>query len=212
MNKKNVRLPFTDVEIEQLTAGHPITDAADFLQSTIVQNHNARHLKGLELGSGNGIITFMLALQKPDWQLTGIELQPELYELSIRNNKRVGLSCSFVQGDLREFRAQLGYMTFDLIYSNPPWVRAGAGKVSPDEGRAQSRQEITCTMKDVLTCIDWCLTVDGSAWIVYPLDRKTELAKEMMRINLEAVNLYHSEQRPHSFVACLRHKPAGQRW
>ncbi len=212
MNKTKVRLPYTEIEIKQLAAGHPITEASDFLQSTIVQNLKAEHLTGLELGSGNGIVTFMLSLQNPGWQLTGIELQPELYDLSIVNNKGLGLSCKFILGDLRGFRSQLGYKTYDLIYSNPPWVRAGAGKVSPDEVRALSRQEISCTMKDILLCIDWCLKEDGSAWIVYPLDRKKELAKEMMRIDLEAVNLYHSEQSQQSFVACLRRKPAGQRW
>lgn len=212
MNKKKVQLPFGDLVIDQLADGHPVTDAADFLQSTIIQNIKTEELKGLELGSGNGIITFMLALQRPQWQLTGIELHPELHELSLRNNAKLGLSCSFVLGDLREFRSSLDFRSFDLICSNPPWIKAGSGKVSPDEVRAAGRQEITCSMKDILVCIDWCLSDKGCAWIIYPLKRKAELAKEMMRINLEAVNLYHSKEHPDSFVARLKRKPSGQSW
>jgi len=212
MNNAKVKLPFGDLEIEQLAEGHGVTEAADFLQSTIINNTEAKALKGLELGSGNGIVTFMLALQRPDWQLTGIELQPELYELSFSNNKKIGQNCRFILGDLREFRTQLEFKEYDLIYSNPPWIKAGSGKISSDEIRNVSRQEITCSMKDILICTDWCLSPEGSAWLVYPMERKAELTNEMMRINLEAINLYHSELYPHLFVTCLKRKPMSQSW
>lgn len=212
MNKTTVKLPYSDIEIEQQAEGHAVTDAADFLQSTIINNTKKNSLKGLELGSGNGIITFMLALQRPDWQLTGIELQAELDDLAAQNCLKLGLGCRFILGDFREFRSQLEYRGFDLIYSNPPWIRAGSGKISPDEARALSRQEVSCTMKDILICMDWSLAPEGCAWIIYPLDRKAELAREMMRIDLEVVKLYYSEQSPDSFVACLKRKPVSQSW
>jgi len=212
MNTIKVKLPFSDIEIEQLADGHPVTEAADFLQSTIIDKTQENRVKGLELGSGNGIISFMLALQKPDWQLTGIELQKELLDLAQSNNARLGLDCRFISGDLREYKTCLEYRAFDLIYSNPPWIKAGSGKVSPDEGRAMSRQEITCTMKDILACIEWSLNENGVAWLIYPNDRKPELANELMRTELEAAGLFSSEISPHSFVAKLKRKPVSKHW
>jgi tRNA1(Val) A37 N6-methylase TrmN6 len=212
MNRIKVKLPFTDIEIEQLEGGHPVTEAADFLQKTVAAKVRKTEVRGLELGAGNGIITLMLALQKPDWQLRGIDLQKELVDLAERNNARLGLSCRFTLGDLREFRSQLDYKGFDIIYGNPPWVKSGSGKVSPDFTRAMSRQEITCTMADVLVCIDWCLAEDGEAYIVYPMERKADLAKEVMRTELEVSNLFESELSPRSFIAKLKRKKMTLKW
>jgi tRNA1(Val) A37 N6-methylase TrmN6 len=212
MNSIKVKLPFTDIEIEQLPDGHPVTEAADFLQQAVISNVKQPVARGLELGSGNGIITLMLALQRSNWQLTGIDLQKELVDLAERNNARLGLSCRFMLGDLREYRSQLDYRAYDIIYSNPPWVKTGSGKVSPDFTRAMSRQEVTCTMRDILVCIDWCLAQEGGAYIIYPLERKAELAKEVMRMELEVSNLFESELSPSTFIAKLRRKAMTLKW
>lgn len=205
-------MPFNGHEIKQLASGHPVTEAADFLQKTIVENTKDRVLKGLELGSGNGIISFMLALQKPQWKLMGIELQKELLYLAVSNNDKLSLSCSFVEGDIRDFQRLLNHKGFELVYSNPPWIKAGTGNISPDPVRAMSRQEVSCTMKDVLACIEWCLSDNGTAWIIYPQDRKAELALEIQRTGLLVSGMFHSELSPRSFIARLMRKPVSQKW
>lgn len=212
MNSIKVKLPFTDIEIEQLADGHPVTDAADFLQSTIISNTRQGNLNALELGSGNGIISFMLALQRPNWQVTGIELQKELSDLAERNNTQLGLSCSFISGDLREHKTLLRFQGYELVFSNPPWIKAGAGQVSPDKTRAISRQEISCTMSDILACIDWCLSTEGSAWIIYPQQRKGELARELAKMKMEVSRLFEAEENPLYFIAKLRRTQASNHW
>lgn len=211
-NKNTIKLPFSDAEIKQLSGGHPVTSAADYLQKTIIREMPDMPLKGLELGSGNGIITIMLLLQRPNWQLTGIELQKELSDIAEQNRRELNLACRFEQGDIRTCRTKLAHQEYDLVYSNPPWVKLGSGLVSPDESRALSRQEIACSMKDVLNCIEWCLNMDGTAFIVYPSERKTELGLEIMRTELEVLNLYKAEEFGDIFVAKLRHKPPVQSW
>lgn len=212
MNSEKVKLPFGEFEIEQLPGGHAVTEAAEFLQQVVIANVKSDIAKGLELGSGNGIISLMLALQKPHWQLTGLEIQKELVDLSERNNARLGLACRFMLGDLREHRSLLDYKGYDIIYGNPPWVKSGSGMVSPDFARAMSRQEVTCTMRDVLVCIDWCLAQKGTAYVIYPVERKPELSKEIMRMELEVSNLFESESYPGSFIAKIRRKAMALRW
>lgn len=212
MNRTKVKLPYSDIEIEQLPDGQPVTDATAFLQDTIVKNTQQSVLNGLELGSGNGTVSFMLALQNPQWMLTGIELQSELADLAMENNARLSLNCNFIQGDLREHRKLLKHQGYELIYSNPPWVKANSGLVSPNPSRALSRQEISCTMKDVLACIEWCLAPNGIGWIIYPLERKIDLSKEIMQTELEVCNMHQSELSPHSFIAKLRKKAEARKW
>ncbi len=212
MNSIKVKLPFTNIEIEQLAEGHPVTDAADYLQNTIIGNTRQGSLNALELGSGNGIISFMLALQRPNWQMTGIELQKELSDLADLNNARLRLKCSFISGDLREYKTLLKFQGYELIFSNPPWVKAGAGNISPDKTRALSRQEITCTMSDILACVDWCLSPEGSAWIIYPQQRKAELARELAKMELEVGRLFEAEENPLCFIAKIRRKQESNHW
>jgi tRNA1(Val) A37 N6-methylase TrmN6 len=212
MNQTKVSLPFTEQELIQLSGGHPVTDAADFLQTTIAQQTTEVALNGLELGSGNGIVSIMLALQKPRWTLTGIEIQPELHSLSETNAIRTGVQCSFINADLRQHKGSLRHGGYQLIYSNPPWVKAGTGMVSPDEARAISRQEITCTLKDILSCLEWCLSTEGTAWLIYPLERKPELAREVRFTALEIVNIIQNESYPRLFITKLRHKALEKMW
>lgn len=212
MNQTKVSLPFSELEIMQLSGGHAVTEAADFLQQTVMQQTTEDVLTGLELGSGNGIISIMLALQKPLWTLTGIEIQSELHGLSETNALSTGVQCRFVNADLRQHKGSLKHGGYQLIYSNPPWVKAGAGMVSPDETRAISRQEITCTLKDILACLEWCLSTDGTAWLIYPQERKPELAREVRFTALEIVNIITSESFPRLFIAKLRHKALEKMW
>jgi tRNA1(Val) A37 N6-methylase TrmN6 len=212
MNKVKVKLPYSDIEVEQLPDGQPVSEATNFLQETIIANTPRNSLTGLELGSGNGVVSLMLALQKPYWQLTGIELQRELVELSQSNNQKLGLKVRFLPGDLREYQQLLIHEGYDLIYANPPWIKASCGQISPNPTRALSRQEITCTMKDILRCVDWCLDLKGFGWIIYPIERKAELAREIVQTELEVCNVFETELSPRSFIAKLRKKAGKEIW
>jgi tRNA1(Val) A37 N6-methylase TrmN6 len=212
MNKIKVKLPFTDTEIEQLESGHPVTEASAFLQETIVVNTPEKELKGLELGSGFGIVSFMLALQRPQWDLEGIELVKELTDLAADNNLKLGLNCRFITGDIRDHRSLLRYKDYGLVFSNPPWCKKGSGKLSPDPLKNAARHETTCRMRDIMVCIDWCLNETGTAWTVYPLERKEDLPKAMIGTNLEVSELIKSQEYPKLFIAKLRRKPVSNHW
>ncbi len=203
MNRTRVLLPMDNEELFQLPQGQGVTEAADLLQQTILRQLGQEPLAGLELGSGSGIITFMLARQRPDWQLTGIELQPELVKLATENNRRLGLDCSFIRGDLREHQNLLGRHAFGLVYANPPWVRTGAGKASPDQVRALGRQEIGCCMRDIVACLDWCLNERGSGFLIYPLSRREELQRELDLTGLRVRKLFTSAASPRAFIAWI---------
>ncbi len=212
MNQTKVKLPFTDAEIEQLQKGHPVTDASVFLQDTVIKYTEAETLLGLELGSGFGIVSFMLALQKPGWQLEGIELFKELTDLAQENNLKLGIDCHFITGDIRDHKSLLKYRQYDLIYSNPPWCKMGDGKLSLDALRTAARHETTCRMRDIMVCIDWCLKPGGTAWTIYPIERKPDLERALLGTGLDVPGMIHSTDYPKSFIAKLVRKPAGKHW
>lgn len=79
----------------------------------------------VDLGTGSGAIAITLAAERPDWQLTAIDLSPAALQVAKRNAERHGVvaQIDFRQGDfllpLTEKSQQL-----DLIISNPPYIAA----------------------------------------------------------------------------------------
>lgn len=76
----------------------------------------------LDLGTGTGAIALALASERPDCQVTAVDLIPEAVALAQRNAEHLGIrNIEIVQS--RWFSALEG-QTFSLIVSNPPYIDA----------------------------------------------------------------------------------------
>lgn len=74
----------------------------------------------LDLGTGTGAIALALASERPDCQVTGIDLQPAAVALAQHNAQKLAISnARFLQGDW--FMPVAGQL-FALIASNPPYI------------------------------------------------------------------------------------------
>ena len=141
----NSRLQASDADCGEENAPQPcglriIQDPARFcfgmdavLLSAYVQMKKAR--RGLDLGTGNGIIPILLSDRTDCEHLTGLEIQPASADLAERSVALNGLQdrISIVQGDIREADRIFAAASFDFITSNPPYRTAGSGKVSGKE-------------------------------------------------------------------------------
>lgn len=79
-------------------------------------------LQVLDLGTGTGAIALALAAERPAWQVTGVDRVAEAVELAQRNARQLQLgNISFQAGD---WFAGLSSRHFDLVVSNPPYIRA----------------------------------------------------------------------------------------
>ena len=186
MKKKPVLLPFGKT-IFQLDAGQSISSDTSFLTGTVLSNCEFTKQNVLEMGSGNGIISIMISHFRPKWEILGIEIQPELTELSLQNNKLAGTKADFFIADLRGFTAS---EQFDIIISNPPYFRQNEGKLSPQKIRAISRYELKCKMSDVLTAIKRNLHNNGKAFVMYPESRSEELKKKAKKVDLKIIQKF----------------------
>ena len=74
----------------------------------------------LDLGTGTGAIALALASERPDCQLTGIDLQPEAVALAQHNAQKLAINnARFMQGS---WFTPLAGQKFALIASNPPYI------------------------------------------------------------------------------------------
>jgi len=136
----------------------------------------------LELGTGNGIISLLLSI-KPFKHITAVEIQESLSDLAKRNIKLNSLEgrIFLVEKDLREFDPG---NKFDIIFSNPPYIKKGTGHLSPSVEKSVAKHELTCTLDDVMNKVHDLLKKDGRAYFIYPEKRKRDFFEIMEKHGL----------------------------
>ncbi|HBE9079965.1 peptide chain release factor N(5)-glutamine methyltransferase [Serratia fonticola] len=93
----------------------------------------------LDLGTGTGAIALALASERPDCQLTGIDLQPEAVALAQHNAQKLAINnARFLQGS---WFTPVAGQKFALIATNPPYIdqadpHLGQGDVRFEPGTA----------------------------------------------------------------------------
>ena len=174
-----VILPFQKI-IYQTKNGQSITTDTKFIVDTILKEVSYNQKTVLELGSGNGIISIMLAHYRPIWQISGVEIQTHLVHLAKQNSKLAEVKVEFCNDDIKTYT---GKTKFDLIVANPPYFPVLDGRISPIEERAISRHEVKCNMLDVLNCIK--RNMIESAFVIYPGSRLGELEKNVKKVDLK---------------------------
>ena len=156
-----------------------------------------------DLGTGTGIIPLLLRgrMGRTDERrefIYGVEIQPEVAEMAQRSVALNDLSedIKILCADLRECADILGRDSFDIVTSNPPYMKSGSGLVNPDDSRALSRHEINCTFDDVAHQANLLLKKSGRFYLVHRPERLTELIGTMRRHHLEPKRM----RMVHSFI------------
>ncbi|MBA4602943.1 peptide chain release factor N(5)-glutamine methyltransferase [Thermoactinomyces mirandus] len=85
-----------------------------------------RPFHAVDVGTGSGVIAITLALEKPRWQITAIDLSAQALAVAERNARKYGVEDrilwfegSFLEPLKRE------YSPIDILVSNPPYIPAG---------------------------------------------------------------------------------------
>ncbi|WP_019121063.1 peptide chain release factor N(5)-glutamine methyltransferase [Brevibacillus massiliensis] len=76
-----------------------------------------------DIGTGSGAICLTLACERPDWQVTTVELSAEAIEIARQNARELGVGerVVFLQGDLAGPLVAAG-RRLDILVSNPPYI------------------------------------------------------------------------------------------
>ncbi len=180
-----------------------VSHAAASLQEKVIGLCDERPIKVLEAGFGSGIISIMLALQRPAWQITGIEIQPQLVELARQNAAGVGLTLDFLQADLRDYDTR---QAFDLIVSNPPWRKSGTGLPNLQPALQLSRDDATCAPDDLAAFIRRNLKPDGRAVLIYHRQRQHDLEAACEKSLLDIIAACPTSGTDKYLIFSIKHK------
>jgi len=84
----------------------------------LATNHPSRIL---DIGTGSGCIALTLALERPEWSMTAVDLSAQALSIARQNAHSLNAKVRLLQSDLFD---SLGGDRFDLIISNPPYIPA----------------------------------------------------------------------------------------
>ncbi len=95
----------------------------------------------LELGIGAGAASLCLAARVPGLEMAGLEVQPDYCELARKNSAANGVAVSVHEGDVTAMPPGLSATSFDHVFMNPPYYRAGAWSAAKAGDRARALGE-----------------------------------------------------------------------
>lgn len=148
-------------------------------------------LRVCDLGSGTGLLGFLLLAREPSLTVTGVELQPASAALADKTAAENGLADRLrtITADLRDHRTLFPTGSFDLVVSNPPYYPPGSGYLPASAARRAARSEETCTLADICAAAAFMLRWDGACCLVHKPERLTDLLVSMRHAGLEPKRL-----------------------
>ena len=144
----------------------------------------SKKFKGLDIGSGTGIITIMLCQRNLNLELDSIELSQSAVmdaKINIENSNWSDRIKLFHQ-DLKDFHPDSNY---DLIVSNPPYFKKSLQPSNSERSKARHQNDLK--LEDILNFSKKHLTKDGSLNIILPFEQKNEAIEFAKKYGLNPI-------------------------
>ncbi len=141
----------------------------------------------VDLGTGTGIIPLLVWAKNNIKKIYGVEIQEEVAEMAARTMKMNGIEehIQIINTNLIQAPEILGVNKFDSVTSNPPYMLQGGGLINPEDKKAISRHEITCTLEDVIRTASRLLKHNGSFFMVHRPHRIVDIFCLLRQYKLE---------------------------
>lgn len=139
-----------------------------------------------EFGAGSGVISLLLAARGKLNKITAFEVQEKIAAIAAKNvehnnfSEKIDVICS----DIREIPNE-HFGRYDVIFSNPPYMKIDSGKISENDADAASRHEVFGTIDDFAKAAYKLLKHGGTFALVYTPDRVPALISALKNARLE---------------------------
>jgi len=141
----------------------------------------------LDLGTGTGIISILLAGKTEAREITGLEIQPDMAEMALKSARLNNLHdrVKFICGDIKQSVELFGPSSVNVVVTNPPYMNKGGGLVNPSDSKALARHEISCTLEDVIKASSRLLVPGGQLAMVHRPERLVDIVYLMRSYGIE---------------------------
>ncbi len=139
----------------------------------------------LDIGTGTGLISLMLAQRFPSTQIEALEIDEAAFEQAVSNfeNSPWGDRLFCYHASFQEYFQEVDDEKYDLIISNPPFFKAS--QKSPNEQRNKARFEDSLPFEHLLYGASKLLEENGIVAIVIPFDQEDTILKIAKKMHLK---------------------------
>lgn len=122
---------------------------------------------GLDIGTGTGVLSLMVAQRNPNIKMQAIEIDHESAVEASQNfqNSPWSSRLSVIEHDFRAFDC---LEKFDLIISNPPYFESGL--LNESTRKAKTRHEESLPLIELFEKVSSLLTPEGCFWLILPYE------------------------------------------
>jgi tRNA1Val (adenine37-N6)-methyltransferase len=173
-----------DIKLFQPKTGYRFSVDALLLEDFI---NVKRPGNGIELGTGSGIISILLAKRLKNIKIIAVEIQKSLAQCAKRNVELNSLDdrIEVLTEDIKNLKKIFPANKFDFVFSNPPFRKIKSGRLSIDEERAAARHEINIILPELVTTTSYLLKNGGRLYLIYHPFRLIELIGLLHEASLE---------------------------
>lgn len=149
-----------------------------------------------DLGAGCGVISVLLHNRGLIGPFFCVEIDTLAAECCRHNLFQAGAEGEVLRQDLDAFHPQLKNGAFNLVVSNPPFTKAGHGRISPQPSRALARQELAMEAATLWQRAADLLCRGGRMALCWPPARLVEALSGLDAVGLrpQRLRLVHGRQ------------------
>jgi len=142
-------------------------------------------LNALDIGTGTGLISLMLAQRFPNTQIEALEIDEAAFEQAVDNfeNSPWGDRLFCYHASFQEYFQEVNDEKYDLIISNPPFFNAT--QKSPNKQRNTARFEDALPFEHLLHGASKLLNDNGLFALILPYEQEQHVLKMAEQMHLK---------------------------
>jgi len=190
---------FKHFSIQQANSALKVgTDA--MVLGTLINCEGKKH--GLDIGSGTGVLSLMIAQKNDSIELTAVEIDSDTaldclgnFQDSIWSDR-----LTLIEGDFLEFNPE---SKFDLVFSNPPFFENSSE--NPKQNKAVARHTKSLPLDGLFEKVSNLLGSNGSFWIILPYQSEGRAKELASKAELSLLETWIIEGKPGNPVRNVFH-------
>jgi tRNA1Val (adenine37-N6)-methyltransferase len=143
----------------------------------------------VDLGTGSGVISLLVAEKFKPSKVFGVEIQPRLADMASRSVKYNFLeeTITIINKPMQGIYKELG-SNFDVVISNPPYDKVTESTNNSEID--QCKAEINVTTQEVIVCAGKLLKFGGMFYMINKARRLTDVLCTMRENKIEPKTIY----------------------
>lgn len=149
----------------------------------------------VDLGTGTGILPILLKGLYPEHKSIGLEIQPDMCQMARRSLllNEIEQYIDIIEGDIVDLPEQIVRNKYNVVITNPPYIKKGTGIISGNKSKMIARHEVVVTLSDVITAAGKLLIHKGRFYMINRPDRLDDIFIGMTKhkISIRRIRTVH---------------------